>query len=328
MAEPRKFLVPIELPGDPTEALQAATKAYVDAHAGGGGATVAYQPEEPAGPHDGGDLWLDSDDLSGPLPAYGNPVQSYSWVAPSNVNLTSTTPVTIADKTIPNPGAPVVVEFGADGYVYKSSGDSGVALLDLLISTDGGATFSTSSQYAGRGVVELLSGEQFRGFSVRGRWEGIPTGDIVIRSRGELYGSDVGPLIVQAANTEYTARVITSGAVHLDNRYQRVSDDTGWTTLTKDAGWGAGDVRIRRSGKVVVLDFSVTIGSTASGARLTNIPSDLRASIPLNAAGVSNSGGGVPVQCLIESDGDVMIYYPSGPGSSNAVRANVTWMID
>lgn len=244
----------------------------------------------------------------------GQPLMSYSWVAPSNVNLTSTTPVVVADKTIPNPGTAVVVEFGADGYIYKSSGDSGIALMDLLISTDGGSTFSATSQYAGRGVVELLSGEQFRGFSVRGRWEGTPTGDIIIRSQGELYGAEVGPLIVQAANTEYTARVISGSPVILDDRYQRDSD-TGWIEAGLVNGWahydsGFARARYRKKNGVVYIEgFLDPTGST--NITFTTLPTDMRPSHHLYVP-VTDSGNASGPELRVLSSGVLQLSGYSG----------------
>lgn len=53
-----KALTPITLPGDPTADLHAATKAYVDANAGGG-ASIPVQSTAPATPALN-DLWFDT----------------------------------------------------------------------------------------------------------------------------------------------------------------------------------------------------------------------------------------------------------------------------
>jgi hypothetical protein len=59
----RKSLVPIELPGDPTQPLEAATKQYVDAQGGGGGGAdeVWIGTTEPTDPNI--ELWYDSDEF-------------------------------------------------------------------------------------------------------------------------------------------------------------------------------------------------------------------------------------------------------------------------
>jgi hypothetical protein len=56
----RKALVPIQLPGDPTQPLEAATKQYVDAKLSGGSVTEVWVgPDAPSDPNVL--LWYDSD---------------------------------------------------------------------------------------------------------------------------------------------------------------------------------------------------------------------------------------------------------------------------
>ena len=68
----------LTLSGDPTAALGAATKEYVDAHAGGGGAATAIGDTPPATPTVG-QLWWDS--ATGVLYLYYNDGTSTQWVA-------------------------------------------------------------------------------------------------------------------------------------------------------------------------------------------------------------------------------------------------------
>jgi hypothetical protein len=67
---------------DPTVALQAATKQYVDAHASVGSGVIIMSPTAPASPVSG-QLWWDTND--GQLYVYYNDGNSAQWVAASTV---------------------------------------------------------------------------------------------------------------------------------------------------------------------------------------------------------------------------------------------------
>lgn len=78
----RPFLTPIVLPGDPTAALEAATKQYVDAEAGRVdhvGATA------PAGPLHGA-LWVDTDEGQEILHSPPAPPEDTGWLALNPIN--------------------------------------------------------------------------------------------------------------------------------------------------------------------------------------------------------------------------------------------------
>ena len=75
------FTGTVTLPGDPTTALEAATKQYVDANGGGGGggASVSVSATAPTSPADG-DLWWDTDSVS--LYVYHDDGTSAQWMKP------------------------------------------------------------------------------------------------------------------------------------------------------------------------------------------------------------------------------------------------------
>jgi len=81
----RKFLVPVVLPADPTAALEAATKQYVDGKVVGGGTSeVEIAAADPIGTNPTAELWYDTDEAAAPLTA-------------SNVSFTPTAPMTATD---------------------------------------------------------------------------------------------------------------------------------------------------------------------------------------------------------------------------------------
>jgi hypothetical protein len=71
----------VTLPADPTAAMHAVTKQYVDAHAGGGGASISVGAAPPVGPT-AGTLWWDTN--GGQLYIYFNDGTSSQWVITNN----------------------------------------------------------------------------------------------------------------------------------------------------------------------------------------------------------------------------------------------------
>jgi len=78
----RKFLTPLVLPADPTAALEAATKQYVDGKVVGGGTSeVEIQATDPIGTNPSAELWYDTAGVpSAGATAWATPTLTNSWV--------------------------------------------------------------------------------------------------------------------------------------------------------------------------------------------------------------------------------------------------------
>lgn len=217
------------------------------------------------------------------------------------------------------------------------TGDLNITTSDLTITASNGAT-ATINEFGELDFLTFGAGDTI----ITAKVSGDTQDRININSNGEIsWGSGSGaPDIILYRGGAAELTLIgdltleadpTSNLHAATKQYVDANDtptDSGWTTVTKAANWGAGDVKLRKIDDTVIMTFSVTIGTTSTGTTLCTLDAADRPSIDIWGAGVSNSGGGVVCQVLVESStGNVKVYYPSGPGSSNSVRANMTWFV-
>ena len=153
----RTFLTPIVLPADPITALEAATKQYVDAHAGGGGSgTTILDGADPPTAGDGaaGDYYEDTTDgvLYGPKSATGYGVEQRITVPSS------------PDTSSSNADHGVKVQFLRDGRITKiryqrTAGSAGTLTLRVWNDDASGAKiFEQADAQTGAGAFEITLG--------------------------------------------------------------------------------------------------------------------------------------------------------------------------
>jgi len=132
----RKSLVPIQLPADPTDPLEAATKQYVDAHAGGSTDVVWVGTSAPPDPNI--ELWYDTDETAGV--ALDQPTADALYVNTTGDTLTG--PLTLAG----NPAS--ALQAATKQYVDLGIKWDVIPVADRWVTPGGaGGTASCSSGY-------------------------------------------------------------------------------------------------------------------------------------------------------------------------------------
>lgn len=98
-------------------------------------------------------------------------------------------------------------------------------------------------------------------------------------------------------------------------------------SLANPGGWSNHSVIVRRVGLIVVMTVNTQIGSASSGSTLGVIPEGLRPFTSWEESLIANTGGGTPVQCRIaDGTGAIVVYWPSGPGTSSFIRGSSVWI--
>lgn len=142
---PANFYLPVTLGSDHTTALQAATKQYVDAHAGGGGVAEAPTDGQVYGRQGSTTSWQPT------LPLTGGQIDGVTTMVPPTNNWGNTrAPLILGDATVPNANGPTLV-FANNNTVAPSWGLNryGARLYVSVMGADGAVRDAALFDYSG-----------------------------------------------------------------------------------------------------------------------------------------------------------------------------------
>lgn len=126
----------------------------------------------------------------------------------------------------------------------------------------------------------------------------------------------LNPIIVYRTDTK-SIQSTTDGTT-----WDRVDlGDTGWVTLTKGAGFGAGSVSYRKKSGVGYLSFDLDIGTASSTAVLATLPTSARPEMRISGRGE----GPDDMRFLVQANGQVNVFWTGSPASNVTIRGSVAF---
>lgn len=249
----------------------------------------------------------------------GTPIATYNQSLPT-VTLDAGVGVwkDIDTMVIPNPGGTIALDFNWSSYIYGTTGTSGDALVEVLISIDGGSTYISGLR---RSAVSLNinSDIQFHSFSISDTISDLtPTGDIHIILRGQVYDDNGSGAFSHSGNTYWSAKVIHAEDVVLDNRYSIKNEGYRLSEVVYFTGSGNNFVKANYPGMRAVRFIAVGGGGGGAG------------SATANSGGPGGGAGGTSISGFIDAAdiaaSEEVEVGSAGSGGTSPTKGGDSWV--
>src|SRR5690606_35088067 len=97
--------------------------------------------------------------------------------------------------------------------------------------------------------------------------------------------------------------------------------------LPNPGGWSAHTIYIYREGITAHMTCNAQVGTSSSGAVLGVLPEGFRPPVAWEITANNNYQGGSPGMLRIQSNGQIIAWWASGPGPNNWIRTSGDWPV-